>query len=83
MAVSFIFVAIVVSFMLLAVAFCIRNWVIGMLSGMMICCLGIYIAIYDIETLSNLLTNALGLILTALGAYVFINTGKEKIEELM
>jgi len=83
MTAAFIFIASVLAYLLLVLAFVIKDYTIGMLSGIAIFCVGIYVAIYNIEGINNLLTQAFGLISIMLGLFVFINTSKEKIEELM
>ena len=83
MTVGFIFVALVLAFLLLVLAFILEDYPIGMLSSLAIMCIGIYIAIYNIEGINNILTQALGLILICIGAFVFINGSVEKIKELM
>lgn len=81
--VSFVFVAAVLAYLLLVLALTIHDYIIGMISGMAILSVGIYIAIYNMENINNLLTQAFGLISIMLGSYAFINASKEKIEELM
>lgn len=83
MTAAFIFVASILAYLLLVTAFIIKDYTIGLLSGMAIFCVGIYISIYNVENISNLLTQAFGLISIMLGLYIFINTSKEKIEEYM
>jgi len=83
MTVAFIFVASVLVYLLLVIAFILKDYTIGLLSGIGIFCVGIYIAIYNVENINNLLTEAFGLISIMLGLYIFINASKEKIEEYM
>ena len=83
MTIAFIFVAVVLAYSLLVLALIIKDYIIGLLSGIAIFCIGIYIAIYNVEGINNILTQAFGLISIMLGAYIFINSSKEKIEELM
>lgn len=83
MTVAFIYVGTVIAYMLLLTAFLLKDYTIAMLSGIAIFCVGIYVSIYNVENITNLLTEAFGLISIMLGAYVFINSSKEKIEELM
>lgn len=83
MVVSFIFVASVLMYLLLVMAFILENYPLGMLASLGILCIGIYIAIYNIESINNLLTQGFAIISIGLGAYVFINGSVEKIEELM
>lgn len=81
--VSFIIFAIVLAYILLILAFITKDYILGMISGMAVFVVGIYIAIYNVETINNLLTQGLGIISIMLGLFVFINSSKEKIEELM
>lgn len=83
MTIAFIFVGSVLAYLLLVLAFILKDYTIGMLSGIGILCIGIYISIYNVEGINNVLTQAFALISMCLGFYVFINTSKEKIEELM
>ncbi len=81
--VSFIFVAAILAYLLLVMAFILKDYIIGLISGMAILLVGIYVAIYNIESINNLLTQSFAIISIGLGSYVFINSSKEKIEELM
>ena len=83
MTVGFIFVALVLAFLLLVLAFILEDYPIGMLASLAIMCIGIYIAVYNIEGINNLLTQALGLILICIGAFVFINGSIDKIKEFI
>ena len=83
MSVALILAGSVLMYVLLALSFIIKNYTLGMLSGMGILCIGIYVAIYNIENIDNLLTQAFGLISISLGMLVFIKGSLEKIEELM
>jgi len=81
--IAFIFVGSVLMYLLLVLAFILKNYPLGMLSSLGIMIIGIYIAIYNVEHINNLLTQAFALISIGLGAYVFINGSVEKIQELM
>jgi len=83
MTVSFIFVAAVLMYSFLGLSFILKSYPLGMLSGMGILCIGIYVAIYNIEHINELLTQSFAVISIWLGAYIFIKGSKEKIEELM
>ena len=83
MTVGFIFVAVVLAYLLLVFAFIIEDYIVGLLASLAIMCIGIYIAIYNIEGINNILTQTFGLISICIGAYVFINGSVEKIKELM
>ena len=82
MVLDFVYIAIGISFALLFLSIFIKDYSVGMISGICMCCVGVYIAIYDIQNLNNLLTDALGLILLCLGAYIFLNLGIEQMEKL-
>ena len=81
--VSFVFVGIVLAYLLLVLALSMKDYPIGMLSSLTIMSLGIYIAIYNIEGINNILTQTFGLISICIGAYVFINGSIEKIKEFI
>ena len=83
MTIAFIFVGSILMYLLLVLAFTLENYPLGMLSSLGIIVIGIYIAIYNVEHINNLLTQAFGLISIMLGSYVFINGSVEKIKELM
>jgi len=80
---SFILVASVLAYFLLVLSFILKDYPLGMLSSMGIMVIGIYISIYNVEHINDILTQAFALISIGLGAFVFINGSKEKIEELM
>jgi len=81
--ISFVFVASALMYFFLVLAFILKNYPLGMLSGMGIFCIGIYIAIYNIEHINDLLTQSFAVISIWLGLYILIKGSKEKIEELM
>ncbi len=81
--VSFIIVAAVLSYLLLVLAFILKDYTIAMLASLGILCTGIYMAIYNVESINNILTQAFALISIGLGSYIFINGSVEKIKELM
>ena len=81
--VSFVIFAAVLSYLLLVLAFLIKDYIIGLISGMAIFLIGIYVAIYNVESINTLLTQSFAVISIWLGLFVFINASKEKIEELM
>lgn len=83
MTVGFIFVAIVLSFFLLILAFILKDYIIGMLASLGIMSLGVYITIYNIENINNILTQSLATIFMCLGFYIFITGSIEKIKEYM
>ena len=81
--VSFIIFSIALAYILLILALVTEDYILGMISGMAIFIVGIYIAIYNVENINTLLTQGLATISIMLGLLVFINASKEKIEELM
>ena len=81
--VSFVIVALVMAYIILVLAFITRNYILGMISGMAMMVIGIYIAIYNVETINTLLTEGIAVISIVLGFFVFINGSKEVIEDLM
>lgn len=83
MTVGFVFVASILVYLLLVLALVLKNYPLAMISGIGIFCVGIYIAIYNMEGIVNLLVEAFGLISIMLGVYIFIESSRQKIEELM
>ena len=81
--VSFVFVMAILSYLLLVLSFILDDYIIGMFAGMFIFCIGLYVAIYNVESIDNLITQSFAVISIWLGLYIFINISKEKIEELM
>ena len=81
MPVAFVFFAIVLMFILLLVSFVIRNYPIAMLSSLGLLCVGVYIGIYNIEEINNLLTQTISIMCIAVGFMVFIVGSIQKIQE--
>ncbi len=80
---SFVIVAAILAYLLLVLAFVLKDYVIGMLASLGILCIGVYIAIYNVEHINNILTQAFALISIGLGSYVFINGSVEKIKGMI
>ena len=80
--VSFIIVSIVLAYLLLLVALLTKDYILGLISGMALMVIGVYIAIYNVDSINTLLTQGLSIISIMVGALVFINIGIEKMEEL-
>ncbi len=80
--VSFIIVSIVLAYLLLFLALKTKDYILGLISGMALMVIGVYIAIYNVESINTLLTQGLSIISIMVGALVFINIGIEKMEEL-
>ena len=81
--VSFIIFSTALAYILLVLALITRDYILGMISGMAIFIVGIYIAIYNVESINTLLTQGLATISIMLGLFIFINASKEIIEDLM
>lgn len=81
--VSFVIVSLVLAYIILVLALMTRDYILGMISGMAMMIIGIYIAIYNVESINTLLTQGIAVISIALGFFVFINGSKEVIEDLM
>ena len=81
--VSFIIFSIALAYILLVLALVTRDYILGMISGMAIFLIGIYIAIHNVGSINNLLTQSFAVISIWIGAYVFIQGSVEKIEDLM
>lgn len=81
--VSFIIFASALAYILLVLAFVVKDYILGLIAGMAIFLIGIYIAIYNVGSINTLLTQSFAVISIWLGAYVFIQGSVEKIEEWM
>ena len=81
--ISFVIVSIVLAYTLFLIALLTKDYILGLISGMALIIIGVYIAIYNVETINTLLTQGFATISIMLGALVFVNASKEKIEELM
>lgn len=81
--VSFIIVSIIIAYLLLLVALLTKDYILGLISGMALIIIGVYIAIYNVGTIDTLLTQGLATISIMVGVLAFVNASKEKIEELM
>ncbi len=80
--VSFVIVSIVLAYLLLVVALITQDYILGLISGMALMIIGIYIAIYNVESINTLLTQGLAVISIMVGALVFLKVGIEKMQEL-
>jgi len=80
--IDFIFVAIVIGFLLLVLAFIIKVYALGMIASMAIIVVGVYVLANGVKSIDNLLTLGLGVVCIGVGAYVFIGGALEKIQEL-
>jgi len=78
----FIYLVIFVTITLLVVAFVFESYVIGVIMAMLMIVEGIYIARTGLIGLNNLVTEALALILIAIGAYVFLLGTYQELESL-
>lgn len=80
--INFIFVAMILSFALLALAVFIKNYAIGIISSMAIIVASIFIIINGITGLDAILEESLGLICLGFGMYALISGSIEQLEEL-
>ena len=81
MVVAFIFVAAMIAYLSLVLSFILEDYPIAMLSAFGIMVIGIYIAIYNVESINNVLTQAFAVISMGLGAYVLINGSVEEFNK--
>ena len=81
--VTFVLVGAVLAYSLLVLALIVKDYTIGLISGIAIFLVGISIAINNVDSINNVLTEGFALISIMLGLLIFINGSKEKIEELM
>lgn len=79
--IPFIFLIIVAVLIMLIFAFILKNYPIGILSAMAMVVIGVYILSLGIEGVNNILTLTLGIILTCLGLYIFINGTIQQYED--
>ena len=80
--IEFIFFVFVVIFSLLILGFFLKEYVLVSVSSMGIIIFGIFIAINGLLGLNNFLSDGLALILIGVGAYIFIRSGIEKLQEV-
>ncbi len=71
--IPFIFLIIIAVLIMLIMSFILKNYPIGMLSAMAMVIIGVYILSFGIEDINNFLTMTLGIIMTCIGLYIFIN----------
>ncbi len=79
--IDFIFFIIGVVLILLAISFYLKNYPLGMISAMATIIIGVYILIYDIQGIDNILVLAMGIMFTCIGAYILINGTIQQIYE--
>lgn len=77
----FEYLIILVLFGLLCLGYYVKEYAFGAIAAMGLMVMGIYIAINGLESLDNIVTQALALIFIATGAYVFIRGGLEKLKD--
>ena len=77
----FIYIGILASIGLLALAFIIKEWVIGFLAGCLLMVLGIYLASNGMLGIHDLSTDGFGIIMICLGFYVMVRGSMEKFKE--
>ena len=77
----FEYLIIFVLFGLLVLGYYVKEYAFGAIAAMGLMVMGIYIAINGLESLDNIVTQALALIFIATGAYVFIRGGLEKLKD--
>ena len=73
----FIYIIMLVAFGLLALGFLIKDYAVGTIASMFLIVLGVYVSIYGIVEISNFVTQALGLVLICVGAYILLRSGIE------
>ena len=81
--IPFIFLIIIAVLIMLIMSFILKNYPIGMLSAMAMVIIGVYILSFGIEDINNFLTMTLGIIMTCIGLYIFINGTIEEYEEML
>jgi|TARA_Y100000310_G_scaffold342241_1_gene444500 energy-coupling factor transporter transmembrane protein EcfT len=79
--IPFSFAIVIVVFALLLLGFIAKIYTLGMISAMGLIVIGIFSAINGFESINNLLTQSLSVILIAVGAYVFIGGSLQQIQE--
>jgi hypothetical protein len=79
--IDFIYVIMVLVYCLLVFSIMKEELIIGLLAGMGIIIVGVYLIIYGAGDISNFLTSSFGIINVALGSYLFIGGSLEEIEK--
>ena len=77
--INFVYFAIILVFILLIIGFSFANYTITILSSLGMMTLGVYGLINGIETVNNILSMALSIVLVTVGAYIFITGNIEQI----
>lgn len=80
---DFLYVVIILVYALLVFSFIVKEYIIGLLAGIGMMVIGIYMAIYGIGDIANFLTRGFAWINIGIGTYIFIVGSLEKIEEIM
>jgi len=79
--IDFIYVAIILVYLFLVLAFYTKEFILGLLASMGLMVTGIYMLINGVGDISNFLTEAFGIINIAIGAYIFINGSLQAFEK--
>lgn len=77
---TYLIIAVLISGILIAVYY--ENYTLGMLSAMGLMAVGVNILHIGLYGFNNLLTLAAGMILFAVGSYIFINGSLEEIQAI-
>jgi hypothetical protein len=80
--IAFIFFIIVVTLMLLILAFTFELYPLGMISSMAMIIIGVYVLSNGVENIDNILTLALGIVCVCVGSYILINGSLEQLQEI-
>ena len=81
MAIAFIFVITVIVFLLLALSFIIKLYILAMVSSMGIIIIGITTLASGIQGIDNVLTLGLGVICVSYGSYIFVNGSVQELSQ--
>lgn len=79
--IDFIYVVVIAAYLLMALAFGIKDYTLALLSSFIILISGIYLIIYGITDVNTFLTQSFGVINIGIGAFVLIAGSIEKLEE--
>lgn len=81
--IDFIYVVILAVYAMVFMAVYVKEYTLGLLSGIAILVVGVYLAIYGAGDVNNFLTQAFGTINIALGAYLILQGNLEFYQEVV
>lgn len=82
MPLPFIYIGIIIAWVLLAVGFSMKDYTISTLASIFIIIIGVYVLIYGIENISNVVIVALGIVHIGIGFYVMVRGSYELYKDM-